>query len=182
LKVNVEEDIKDIKPPIKIPPDWKIIALWILGAILLIAIAYYLYKKYKRNKEPKPVVEKEIIIPPHIKALESLKQLEKEELWQKGEIKAYHSRITEIIRNYFEERFHLPALELSTTEIIYHLGNQKGTEFIKDLTEGFLNNADMVKFAKYIPLNSINAEMMKQAIEIVEKTVHNAVIKEAENV
>ncbi len=182
LKINAEEDIKDIKPPLTLPPDWRIIALWILGGLLVIYAAYYFYIRYKRSREVKPAKQKLVIIPPHIKALEALKHLEGEQLWQKGEIKAYHSRITEIIRNYFEERFNLPALELSSTEILYHLKRQPGAGDITGLTADFLNNADLVKFAKYIPLNSVNEAMMKQAYEIVNITAQVSEIKEAENV
>jgi hypothetical protein len=42
---------------------------------------------------------------------------------------------------------------------------------IFDITNGFLNNADLVKFAKFQPMSSINEEMMKQAFSIVNKTV-----------
>lgn len=182
IKVNVEEDIKDIKQPLTIPPDWRIIALWILAAAILAGAAIYFYLKYKKKKAALPVVKKVIIIPPHVKALGDLNELEKQQLWQKGEIKEYHSRITEIIRNYFEERFKMPALELSTSEIMIYLDKQPGAEDIKELTSAFLNNADLVKFAKYIPLNTINEEMMKQAVEIVERTIPKAKIKEAEDV
>ena len=42
---------------------------------------------------------------------------------------------------------------------------------IYDTTNEFLNNADMVKFAKFIPLDSVNEEMMIQAKEIVNNTI-----------
>ena len=41
---------------------------------------------------------------------------------------------------------------------------------IMETTYNFLSNADLVKFAKFKPMASINEEMMKQAIEIVERT------------
>ncbi len=44
-------------------------------------------------------------------------------------------------------------------------------EIISDTTNRFLNNADLVKFAKFIPLDSVNEEMMVQAKEIVNKTI-----------
>ena len=44
-------------------------------------------------------------IPLHKLALQKLDQLAREELWQKGFIKDYHSRITDIIREYFEKQF-----------------------------------------------------------------------------
>jgi hypothetical protein len=44
-------------------------------------------------------------------------------------------------------------------------------ENISSITNEFLNNADLVKFAKFIPLPSVNEAMMKQAKEIVNSTI-----------
>ena len=110
-------------------------------------------------------------LPSYITALNNLHQLEEEKLWQKGRVKEYHSRITEIIRKYFEDRFYLPALELTTTEALNRLRNRHDTNEILKTTEEFLNNADLVKFAKYNPVPDLNNEIMKQAYEIVEKTI-----------
>ena len=92
------------------------------------------------------------------------------QLRQKGMIKDYHSRITEIIRRYFQDQFYLPALELTTSEVMQYLKQVRRAEIIIDTTFNFLSNADLVKFAKFKPMASVNEEMMKQAVEIVEKT------------
>jgi hypothetical protein len=169
--VSTAEEIKDVKSPITIPYDWKWLLLWAVIALLIILAGYFAYKKYKQKKLEQPVEKKIIIIPPHVKALTALEKLDNEQLWQKGFIKDYHSRITEIIRNYFEERFDLPAMELTTTETIHHLKSIKEKEIILDITYDFLSNADLVKFAKFQPLESVNEEMMKQAKEIIHSTI-----------
>ncbi len=171
VPVSTAEEIKDVKSPLTIPYDWKLLLLWLTIAIILLILGNYLYKKYKRSKAAQPVEKKVITVPPHVVAMNELEKLEKEQLWQKGFIKDYHSRITEIIRNYFESRFDLPAMELTTTETIHHLKNIKETENILDITNDFLSNADLVKFAKFQPLESVNEEMMKQAKEIVQLTI-----------
>jgi hypothetical protein len=171
VPVSTAEEIKDVKFPITIPYDWKWLLLWTAIALLIIIAGYFSYKKYKQKKLEKPVEKKIIIIPPHIKALAALEYLEKEQLWQKGFIKDYHSRITEIIRNYFEERFDLPAMELTTTETIHHLKGIKEKDIILDVTYKFLSNADLVKFAKFQPLETVNEDMMKQGKEIIQSTI-----------
>jgi hypothetical protein len=174
LKVNVKEDIKDVKEPLRIPLDWKWVVFWILIALIIITAVYYFYRKYQKRKAeyiPEKIVIK---IPPHITALKSLRTLREKQLWQKGMIKEYHSEITEIIRRYFEERFELPALEMTSGEAVYELRKRRGTEAIIEDTEDFLSNADLVKFAKYQPLASVNEEMMNQAEKIVKKTRVNS--------
>lgn len=170
--VSQEEDIKDIKPPVRIPINWWMIALWILIGLILIVVLTYLYKKYFKKKPVEKTVEpKKVKIPSHIAALANLDKLESEKLWQNGFIKDYHSRITEIIREYFEKRFGLPALEMTTSESLNNLAYHPEASGVLFVTEKFLNNADLVKFAKYQPLATVNEEMMKQAREIVNMTV-----------
>lgn len=180
LNVKVEEDIKDIKPPVRIPFDWFSLIIWILVGLAILIIAYFLYKKYFRKKAVKKVSKPQIILPPHEQALMKLDQLDREQLWQKGFVKEYHTRITEIIREYFEKRFNLPALELPTSEQIEYLKHIPEAKEIISLTESFLTNADLVKFAKFVPMDGVNSEMMKQAIEIVNRTAQKDRVQQGE--
>ena len=88
-----------------------------------------------------------------------LETLEKKELWQKGEVKAYYSELTDIARNYIEEAIEIPAMESTTSELIQGLRaasvKKKMTlsqEIIENL-ERVLKQADLVKFAKSKPLD-----------------------------
>jgi len=170
VKVNLQEGIKDINPPQKIPLDWRWILLWVGVALLVIALIYYLYRRYKQKKLNVQAIPKVRIVPPYEAALNALHKLEEQRLWQKGQIKEYHSTITEIVRRYFESRFNMPALELPTSEAVELLKRQPGSEPIVETTYAFLSNADMVKFAKFVPLDTVNDEMMRQAYEIVKMT------------
>lgn len=174
VPVLTSEEIKDVKSPLTIALDWIELLLWIVLGIVAVIIAWFLYKRYKRKKSEAPVEKKIIKIPIHVKALTALDELEKKQLWQNGKIKEYHSRITEIIRIYFEERFELPAMELTTSESIDQLRKIKEAENVSDLTFDFLSNADLVKFAKFQPLQSVNEEMMTQARNIVQDTAPKA--------
>jgi len=170
VKVDIKEDIKDVKAPLKIPLDWRWIVFWVVTGLIIVGAAYYFYRRYRKGKAefvPEKIIVK---VPPHITALKSLRELREKQLWQKGMIKEYHSEITEIIRRYFEERFNLPALEMTSGEAINELQKKHVAKIIVDDTQNFLSNADLVKFAKYQPLASINEEMMRQAEEIVKKT------------
>lgn len=169
VKVSMEEEIKDIKPPLRLFN--YLFIIYILAALVFLATGYFIYRKYFKNK-PKPEVKvKTEKIPLHQLTLRKLEQLEKEELWQKGFIKDYHSKITEIIREYFEKQFDLPALESTTTESLKLLSKHPQGIKVLDITAQFFNNADLVKFAKFTPLENINREMMIQAKEIVKKTI-----------
>jgi len=171
LAVDQHAEIKDVKEPIKIPLDWKLILLYVLIGLVVIVTAYFIYRYYKKKRDLKLGIIEEIKKEPHEAALDELKLLEEKKLWQKGMVKEYHTEVTEIIRRYFEGRFEVPALELTTGEVIDNLMKVEDAAGVLEITSSFLNNADMVKFAKFIPMNNINEEMMKQAYEIVNTTI-----------
>ena len=171
VAVSKAEEIKDVKSPILIPFDWIWLFLWIILAVIVIIIGIYIYKRYKVKKSEEPIKKRVVKIPAHVTAIKALNNLEKEQLWQKGFVKEYHSQITEIIRTYFEERFNLAAMELTTTESMLQLSSIKEAKNISGLTFNFLTNADLVKFAKFKPLESVNNEMMVQANDIVQNTI-----------
>src|SRR5664280_625737 len=175
LQVNPQAAIKDVKDPVKVPLNWLLILMWIYIGIVIVAVGIYLWLRYKKNKAKKALFAPEIILPAHVVALAALDELDKKQLWQNGKVKEYHSEITEIIRAYFERKFDLRALELTTTEVNLQLKEKSGAANIIDHTNDFLNNADLVKFAKFKPENSVNEEMMKQALEIVNRTAEEIV-------
>ncbi|MDP4115799.1 MAG: hypothetical protein Q8903_06670 [Bacteroidota bacterium] len=172
IKISKEEEtLKDIKGPNELPPDYLFWAIVILVSAGAIFAAYYFISRYFKKRKENMLRNKPVIaVPPYKIALTKLNELEQKQLWQNGFIKEYHSSITEIIRKYFEDQFKLPALELTTSEIVDLLDKNGLFGKIKDLTFSFLSNADMVKFAKFVPLNNVNEEMMHQAKEIINTT------------
>ncbi|MFC2134668.1 hypothetical protein ACFLTH_08640 [Bacteroidota bacterium] len=178
LEVDPTKDILDVKRPVKIPLNLVLILiLALLGLGLLIGV-FFIYRYYKNKKEghlPQKIIVK---IPPHKTALKNLQILEDKKLWQQGEVKEYHSAVTGIIRKYFEERFLFRALEMTSAEIMDELKNIHESQKVFDVTLGFLDNADLVKFAKFQPMPSVNEEMMKQAYDIVLETKPVEVIEE----
>lgn len=170
IEVDQAGDIQDVKSPIKIELNWILIVLIALGVVIILA-TIYLIVRYYRNKKTGGVTEKRIIKVPAFRiALDSLSSLDKKKLWQQGKVKEYHSEITEIIRKYFEERFDVLALEMTSGELLDSLQSKSDSGEILGITREFLSNADLVKFAKFQPMPTVNEEMMKQAYEIVNKT------------
>ncbi|WP_318641858.1 hypothetical protein [Flavobacterium ardleyense] len=141
---------------------WKFLLVVLVIAAIVAAVWYFL-------KNKKHTVEEEIIYKTPIeKATTLLAQLEKKELWQKGQIKSYYSELTDIARIYIEEAIKIPAMESTTSELI--AGLQSATlrkhinispETVQNL-ESVLMQADLVKFAKSKPLDYEIAEDRKK--------------------
>jgi hypothetical protein len=143
-----------------------------LGALVLI-IAGLFYLTRKRKTVPAPVVEAPME-PVHLRTLRSLRELDASRLWQQGEHKAYHSRITDLLRSYIEERYQVPAMESSTDELLQELGVSPMNNEQRTHLENMLRLADLVKFAKAKPTPAENEQMMAGAIRFVEATLSNA--------
>jgi hypothetical protein len=71
---------------------------------------------------------------------------------------------------------------MTSTETIILLDRMMDNQLTIDNTKEFLNNADLVKFAKFIPIPSVNEEMMKQAYTIVQRTKRQEEYVELEGV
>jgi hypothetical protein len=141
---------------------------WFLIALLLVVI-FILFKKYK-NRPQEEYIAPKIIIPAHIKALETLNKLKSEKDWESENKKLYYSKLTDAVRLYLEDRFGILALEQTTREIIDELKlsdiNEKDKSFLKQI----LSQADFVKFAKFTPSNEDGFNALNQSFEFVEKT------------
>ena len=181
VEVDSQSDIKDVKAPIRIPLDWLTIIIVILVLIIAALLSYLGYRYYKKKHIPEPQKVIKITILPYQKALTNLHKLEDKKLWQQGMIKEYHTEVTGIIRDYFEERFHFQALEMTTPEIMESIKSRDVKVEVVAKTEEFLANADMVKFAKFQPMPTVNEEMMKEAYFIVDLTKNKAAEKELQN-
>jgi len=176
--------IFDIIKPYSAPVTLGEILPWLLVVILLSVIVWaairYLPKLKRINKEVEKVIDPD---PAHIIAFRELEKLKQYQLWQKGEIKNYYTRLTEILRQYLENRFSVFSLELTTTETLEALIN---TGYKKDSSykqlKSILTGADMVKFAKYNPEPSENDVHYQNSWDFVVATkVDEIVIEESVN-
>jgi hypothetical protein len=169
-------DIKDIAKVESPLGSW-----WIYLLVLLVigVIGYFVYKFIKK-RQSEPKVEAIVYTSPIEKATSLLQQLEKKELWQKGEIKNYYSELTDIARNYIEEEIHIPAMESTTSELIEGLrkaAKQKKLKLSNETVENLekvLKQADLVKFAKVKPLD-FEIEEDKKRISSSIVTIHKSI-------
>jgi hypothetical protein len=163
--------IKAIQSEPLIYDDFKPYIIWLILILLVITgIIYYLI-----NRKKSLVTEEETIaaLPPFEEALEKLQELDNKLLWQNNEIKKYYSELTEIVRAYIEKELKVPALEITTHELIDILSdfNEAKTihtsrETIKKLN-ALLREADLVKFAKSTPLSHEIEEDRRDAEDVL---------------
>jgi hypothetical protein len=173
LAVDTTLAIKPIKGPVKIPFSILEYLPWIIAGLLFLAIAGFLiYYLIKRKKgEPIFLLRPSVKYQPHEWALMELEKLRKKKLWQAGKMKEYYTELTDILRKYIEDRFRLMAMESTTGEILEDLEEKIGIQKEFRTTLGkILSMADLVKFAKYMPLPEDHEQSMEDAVDFINKT------------
>jgi len=173
--------IFDIIEPYKAPITAGEVLPYLLIAIILAAIIWFAVRFFRKQK--KSTEGAIAYIPPdpaHVIAFRELERLKDEELWQKGEIKKYYTELTEIMRQYLENRFRILSLELTTAETLEALVK---TGFKKDAAynqiKSVLTGADLVKFAKYKPVPEENETHYQTSWNFVLSTMEKEMESEA---
>jgi len=142
----------------------------VAAAMILAGIGVFFYLKYR-----KPRIRKEAIVepalPPGEIAHNELAQIRALKLPAKGEFKTYYSMVSESVRKFVGAEFDFHVLERTTEEVMYDIRKRDVPDSVREHTGKFLREADMVKFAKYIPLPIEADTAMEQALTIVDESV-----------
>lgn len=163
--------IFDIVSPEKVGYSAGEILPWVLLAIAVITGAILGYKYLKRPKKTEEEEKSKIPDEPiHIITFRELDKLEKKELWQKGKVKEYYSRLTDILRFYLEIRYRIKALEMTSEEIINKLSGEGIEKNNFESLKVILRNADLSKFARYSHDNKTNTGSMEATRSFVRDT------------
>lgn len=172
--------IFDIIEPYRAPLTLGEVLPWILVAILAGILTWAAIRFFKRFKKSETVAEQYVPTDPaHIIAFRELEKLRSDGLWQKGEIKKYYTQLTEILRQYLENRYRVYSLELTTAETLEALVK---TGFKKDGSYNDLKTvltwADLVKFAKYNPVPEENESHFQNSWNFILATKENEPVAE----
>lgn len=101
--------------------------------------------------------------------MKKIEEIKANKAWQREEPKLYYTELTDVIRVYIKERFGFNAMEMTSSEIIERLLEEKDKESINDLKVLF-ETADLVKFAKFAPLMNENDMNLVSAVDFINQT------------
>lgn len=151
-------------------PDWfSDYGIWILLALILLAVCVFVYMKWLR-KGNLPLISKKKPEPPYEVAVKSLEALHDEHLCERGQVKEYYTRLTDILRVYLHRRFGINAMEMTSTEIRAAVRKNQETRPSEAYMAKILEISDFVKFAKVRPMPEDNERAFRDAMQFVEDT------------
>ena len=178
--------ITDIKGIYRAPIWWWGILRWVLLSIAIAGVGvggYYLITYLRRrtgniNETMTPI---EPLRPADEVALEKLDIIREQKIWQTGQIKEYHTQLTDVVREYIARRFDVSSTEQTSDETLRAmrplLNNQK--ELYEQLRK-MLTLADLVKFAKWSATPDENELSLRSAYAFVKETTKSILEDDAE--
>jgi|TARA_B100001093_G_scaffold202970_1_gene194958 hypothetical protein len=177
-------DIKEINQTKESKKPLLIIFSSFLIILFSALIIYFLYKKFILSE----IIINEYDTPFEI-AINSLNKLDEKKITSQVEYKIYYTQMTDIIKNYFEKDVEISALESTSNELIQKIILLKKSNKLKLSIETIndfkkvLENADLVKFAKYTPNKDkvIDDKKLLQSVLVnTKKAIPNDIEKELE--
>jgi len=161
------EDVRDIKGPVAVPRDYRPL-YWLGGGLLALgALVAALYQLINRRGRAAALPAR----PAHEVALEALGKLHAARLLAAGRHEEFYVRLSAIVRTYLEMRFHLRAPEMTTEEFLQVAQRDPQlTPPQRSLLGTFLSEADLVKFARYVPAADDAERAYQAARDFVQST------------
>ena len=149
----VAEDIRDIRGPKYLLPDW----LWsaLLGGAVLLALGIYGLWRWRRSRAARVLLPYEI-------ALQRLEEIAA--LMSPARAREFSIAVSDIIRLYIEQRFNVTATRRTTEEFLRDLLDSSDAALARHqgLLGEFLHQCDFVKFAA-LSLTQQNMESLRQS-------------------
>ena len=142
------QDIKDIRGPVPVHMSKREWLALVLGLLLLAALVAAVWVALRRRRRRAPKAAPGVVVGAHERALRELEELRQSKLLSRGDLKGYYTRLGDILREYLEARFGIPAMEETTWMIRRDLERQGVAREWREELAGLLQGADMVKFAR----------------------------------
>ncbi len=148
-----EEKLRDIVPPVHVTRrDWFLLYL-VSGLFLALITGLSAWRFFRSMRQrPRRAVRRvpgAVSLSADAEALARLDALKRSGALDAEDLEPGFVFLSQIVRRYLGRRYGFPALELTTSEIHFRLGNVPGGEQARNLLGNILELADFAKYAGY---------------------------------
>lgn len=164
--------LRDIREP-DAPPS--LAPLWVLlGALGAGAVAWVAARRRRRRTTPVPVPSAPPPPPPappdpYTAAVARLAAIEAEGWAARGDVERHYEAVADALRAYLESADGIPALERTTTELLWSLPPRLSEGGLRRRVHEVLGEADLVKFAKLRPSSDEAETYLGRALDLLER-------------
>jgi hypothetical protein len=143
----------------------KIVAWTLFAAVFSFATGWVVRAWWR--KRPKPLPPPAPPRPAWEIALEKLRLIEGEALLRDGKFVIHHDRVTDVVREFLGTRFGFDGLECTTAELLARLQHRGEAAPHLAKVRSFLEDADLIKFAKMTPTKELCERVLADAHHFV---------------
>jgi hypothetical protein len=176
VQLTDSTDIQPIKDILKESVSMEDFFPYLLAVLLLLLIGFAIWWFFKRrNRSKLDVTPAAPALKAHELALQKLAVLQNKDWLSQGSFKEYQSELSYILREYFENRYGINALEATTFDLLKRLQTIDIENWYTQLKD-ILQQSDLVKFAKAEYPLDFHQEAFNQVKSFVEITQERPVI------
>lgn len=162
-------ELYPIKDQMKYPVTFDEVWPWLVGVIVVVALIFllvWIILHRKSGEDAEQSKESSYIV-----ALRGLDKFRGEKHWAPEKQKAYYSGITDILKNYIDDRYGIDAPEMTTAELFAALKTEQSlTPELYNEMKNLFETADFVKFAKMTSPAEDAAKALPLAVKFVMNT------------
>ncbi len=170
---RVADEATELRPLKPIFPFFRSLWPYILAGLLIALITVFLLYFYRDRLFPQKKISQTPSPPPEEPFHDPVEQLRitidklrADYPEPAKQPKAFFTQLGDAFRSYYENTHDFPALESTTREVIHNLKARRFDEEIIQLTSSILQEADLVKFARYQPNESQCTDVIRQAEQL----------------
>jgi hypothetical protein len=164
---------RDLKPQASLPrpPVWP----WLLACVAIVVLLFFagrwLWPRLRRSQEKAIglVVPLDDRFPEQI-AYDELDRIAALDLPAQDEFKRHYTLVADCVRVYLEGIYRIPAMDRTTGEVVAKLRGSRVDGGVLPLLRTLLEDADLVKFAKFRPTLDQARHVVAQARHLVDIT------------
>ncbi len=149
---GADTTLRDAKPYLEHPFMWReLLGYWWIPAMIIVSLlAVWIYRRFFARTTGADVEISVPLLPPYDEAVRGLLQIKDQKYPSRGMLKEFYSEFSHVMKRYFERRYDVPALEMTTYELEYYFTECEYPPELKQKLIPAFREGDLVKFAKYV--------------------------------
>ena len=169
VSVLRDGELRDIRSQADLPgPRTGLLAGLAIGGLAIVAITFLAYSRASRRRSPLPLGRAGQSRSPYEWAISELSAMSHLDLEEDEDLRRYYTKVSEILRRYFDAEFGLETIESTTAEVSRQVKKSALEWQLGYRLLSILLVADLVKFARYLPTPAEVETLVPDTIEVID--------------
>lgn len=168
LENDPDPQLLDLKPPLAIPGGTSNTIRSVATGLLVAAALALTILVIQRIPRRQRAIFAPVLAPPAETARRELEAIVADGLLERAQYAVFYRRLAFCIREYLEDRYDLPALSCTSTELAREMARRGTDRWLARVVTGLLDECDTVRWAGYLPADERAKRALDLAFAIIE--------------